>query len=89
MKFDVLLKVFPVSPVAPLVGAWIEIRWTKQRNHAAPVAPLVGAWIEISHGTGYGISLRVAPLVGAWIEILITGIVQAIPQRRSPRGSVD
>ena len=56
--------------VAPLVGAWIEIKC------AIPViimfflvAPLVGAWIEIIY-PDQSLSLQnVAPLVGAWIEI--------------------
>ena len=33
--------------VAPLVGAWIEIRAESERDIAVAVAPLVGAWIEI------------------------------------------
>ena len=57
-------------PVAPLVGAWIEIShgiiYLKRTN----VAPLVGAWIEIKmHQNCVRLSF-VAPLVGAWIEIL-------------------
>lgn len=34
--------------VAPLVGAWIEIRAESERDIAVAVAPLVGAWTEIS-----------------------------------------
>ena len=33
--------------VAPLVGAWIEIRNKFLHNIDTFVAPLVGAWIEI------------------------------------------
>ena len=34
--------------VAPLVGAWIEIKGVSVRNgKLIGVAPLVGAWIEI------------------------------------------
>ena len=33
--------------VAPLVGAWIEIRAESERDIAVAVASLVGAWIEI------------------------------------------
>ena len=33
--------------VAPLVGAWIEIKVFKSHVQTFPVAPLVGAWIEI------------------------------------------
>ena len=36
--------------VAPLVGAWIEIRFAFVVATSAAVAPLVGAWIEITHG---------------------------------------
>ena len=35
--------------VAPLVGAWIEIRIRYTTLLAQLVAPLVGAWIEIVH----------------------------------------
>ena len=39
-------------PVAPLVGAWIEIAsWPPWRADTS-VAPLVGAWIEIPKDTG-------------------------------------
>ena len=38
---------FVMGAVAPLVGAWIEIREIKQERVHYPVAPLVGAWIEI------------------------------------------
>ena len=33
--------------VAPLVGAWIEIKLVNMFCQALHVAPLVGAWIEI------------------------------------------
>ena len=33
--------------VAPLVGAWIEIRRSSTTYELGEVAPLVGAWIEI------------------------------------------
>ena len=35
------------SAVAPLVGAWIEIRVSTSGVWIVRVAPLVGAWIEI------------------------------------------
>ena len=38
------------TSVAPLVGAWIEIRFAFVVATSAAVAPLVGAWIEITHG---------------------------------------
>ena len=34
--------------VAPLVGAWIEIKYVVLNSALVYVAPLVGAWIEIS-----------------------------------------
>ena len=34
-------------PVAPLVGAWIEINFVHYAGEEIYVAPLVGAWIEI------------------------------------------
>ena len=46
-EYNVIIK----NPllVAPLVGAWIEIRDKAQfEQHVCSVAPLVGAWIEIS-----------------------------------------
>ena len=59
----------PTVIVAPLVGAWIEIRIFWRRAGLQSVAPLVGAWIEIYDKLSDGIIELVAPLVGAWIEI--------------------
>ena len=36
------------SLVAPLVGAWIEIKKSNKEIIRKNVAPLVGAWIEIN-----------------------------------------
>ena len=55
--------------VAPLVGAWIEIRKKEVEAAIFDVAPLVGAWIEIYVGQMTFQIVYVAPLVGAWIEI--------------------
>ena len=33
--------------VAPLAGAWIEIRVVRVHHEQNSVAPLAGAWIEI------------------------------------------
>ena len=55
--------------VAPLVGAWIEIKSSGREHDKYIVAPLVGAWIEISIRVGSSYPFDVAPLVGAWIEI--------------------
>ena len=38
-----------MEPVAPLVGAWIEITRIGYSLLTGLVAPLVGAWIEIGH----------------------------------------
>ena len=56
-------------PVAPLVGAWIEIFLPFVGCRMVNVAPLVGAWIEMSTNGDTAPSAKVAPLVGAWIEI--------------------
>ena len=55
--------------VAPLVGAWIEIKNIQRVSPLAYVAPLVGAWIEINAVKAIWKEYGVAPLVGAWIEI--------------------
>ncbi len=57
-------------PVAPLVGAWIEMINLYVRHLLTNVAPLVGAWIEILAECIDAHAMRVAPLVGAWIEII-------------------
>ena len=55
--------------VAPLAGAWIEIKkWTLMYNKRV-VAPLAGAWIEIFDKKLKKQRFTVAPLAGAWIEI--------------------
>ena len=55
--------------VAPLVGAWIEIKKQSEVDKQIAVAPLVGAWIEIAIFPSAYCAITVAPLVGAWIEI--------------------
>ena len=56
--------------VAPLVGAWIEIKIQQEESGSrCDVAPLVGAWIEIDFLLSLCQEYGVAPLVGAWIEI--------------------
>ena len=37
----------PERFVAPLAGAWIEIRFRVKASRGIEVAPLAGAWIEI------------------------------------------
>ena len=75
--------------VAPLVGAWIEIRNLSTLTKNLDVAPLVGAWIEIINRSCKRRYIPVAPLVGAWIEIKEEGGSVNGRRRRSPRGSVD
>ena len=58
-----------ICGVAPLVGAWIEIKLVWNKVQSMIVAPLVGAWIEIVEQIGRSFQTKVAPLVGAWIEI--------------------
>ena len=74
--------------VAPLAGAWIEIRSRFRCPISRIVAPLAGAWIEIEMGDEADDASKVAPLAGAWIEI-ITIARHTMKQSRSPCGSVD
>ena len=57
--------------VAPLAGAWIEIRSPRLPFSLSVVAPLAGAWIEIFRMASMSILGDVAPLAGAWIEIVL------------------
>ena len=57
------------DPVAPFVGAWIEILTFFSILSRKAVAPFVGAWIEIFAYTPAFLPALVAPFVGAWIEI--------------------
>ncbi len=57
-------------PVAPFMGAWIEITYLMQIFCLNKVAPFMGAWIEIvSTGKLSSSPTTVAPFMGAWIEI--------------------
>ena len=47
--------------VAPLAGAWIEMRCNIARFCACIVAPLAGAWIEISAFRGSRLSIASLP----------------------------
>ena len=53
LKYHVNLKHCPVSLVAPLAGAWIEIINRIARRKQKIVAPLAGAWIEITVSKTY------------------------------------
>ena len=77
------------SLVAPLVGAWIEIKKSNKEIIRKNVAPLVGAWIEIIHEECDEMAGVVAPLVGAWIEINIHITLQFRDKSRSSCRSVD
>ena len=59
------------APVAPHVGAWIEIASRKESIYCLEVAPHVGAWIEIYKGVYFNPLCCVAPHVGAWIEMIM------------------
>ena len=76
--------------VAPLVGAWIEIKPLIYKALRAIVAPLVGAWIEIVvHNISY-IYTSVSLLSwerGLKYKIRLNKIINRF--RRSSRGSVD
>ena len=50
--------IYKAFRVAPLVGAWIEIRSTASSVVSSLVAPLVGAWIEIMISKHFCISSR-------------------------------
>ena len=65
------------ASVAPLVGAWIEIKSEIYKLLYVSVAPLVGAWIEMLNSQWAKKPATVAPLVGAWIEIMLFMSVSA------------
>ena len=69
LKYTLPDDVRNIKPVAPLVGAWIEIDLCIRKGPGINVAPLVGAWIEIFKILIMLFLVSVAPLVGAWIEI--------------------
>ena len=75
--------------VAPLAGAWIEIKENKSNTNPVIVAPLAGAWIEIMVIIYHILRNMVAPLAGAWIEIGPVCRREVVRGGRSPRGSVD
>ena len=75
--------------VAPLVGAWIEIKKQSEVDKQIAVAPLVGAWIEISLHLSSILSGGVAPLVGAWIEMYSSISLSKMATCRSSCRSVD
>ena len=78
-----------MEPVAPPVGAWIEI-WKGRR--AVPgyrVAPPVGAWIEISEEELKQQKEQSLPPWERGLKFLKKWVEKQVMLRRSPRGSVD
>ena len=73
-----------IRPVAPLVGAWIEICEIIFLERILEVAPLVGAWIEILLDIIPIIVIIVAPLVGAWIEIPFADTIEKFSKLSLP-----
>ena len=74
--------------VAPLAGAWIEIKVSEETVTESYVAPLAGAWIEINLSSDGLLIVMSLPLRERGLKFL--------SQRsnlhlfcRSPRGSVD
>ena len=47
LKYTYTMLTIVSESVAPLVGAWIEIKLSQTELSEESVAPLVGAWIEI------------------------------------------
>ena len=47
--------------VAPLAGAWIEMKIANNKLLAQKVAPLAGAWIEIARAVSKGYLMRSLP----------------------------
>ncbi len=89
LKYGVARSVEDAFKVAPLVGAWIEIKNLVLGKVGHLVAPLVGAWIEISKCGITSLIFFVAPLVGAWIEIIGRLVREPELKCRTPRGCVD
>ena len=74
--------------VAPLAGAWVEMRLPLTVVYRLSVAPLAGAWVEIGVSSNCQRHRPVAPLAGAWVEILSGCSLARSFLGRSPRGSV-
>jgi len=77
-----------LPPVAPRVGAWIEIRMPLLVALQCRVAPRVGAWIEIRAAR---IGTRRSTSRPAWARGLKYALRVSVPdaRRRAPRGRVD
>ena len=61
--------------VAPLTGAWIEIRNGSRSAGTLGVAPLAGAWIEIAvRAVDFEDAGGSPPSRGAWIEMPVLAL---------------
>ena len=78
-----------IVPVAPHMGAWIEIIRGLLEPDTFTVAPHMGAWIEISLKPLSLVTYYVAPHMGAWIEI--NSLIYNLNSEtcRTPHGCVD
>ena len=81
-------KSFPAS-VAPLVGAWIEIRCIPVVRPFYRSLPLWERGLKSPYNAIAAAASDVAPLVGAWIEMDLTNQLMTLQLSRSPCGSVD
>ncbi len=85
-KAGLVLSIFAV---APLAGAWIEIKSVFELDIVNRSLPSRERGLKLISSVAEEISSLVAPLAGAWIEIFNTAVIESVMVRRSPRGSVD
>ena len=88
LKFRCRIQIRPVSLVAPLVGAWIEISFLLGYFLFLAVAPLVGAWIEIMFDKLYFFIFVSLPLWERGLKCCVL-FARRFCFSRSPCGSVD
>ena len=77
-----------ISAVAPLAGAWIEIRYCCSEFKERSVAPLAGAWIEMTNEEDAETVKRSLPSRERGLK---SAVMEEAAERlsRSPRGGVD
>ena len=87
MKYSKFILFYDICPVAPLVGAWVEISGDQNCICSRSVAPLVGAWVEIEITYENNIPSESLP---SWERGLKSPDLKkhGRKQSRSPRGSV-
>ena len=78
-----------IFKVAPLVGAWIEIKYGQCISTIFPSHPLWVRGLKSIFLTYTNCTKQVAPLVGAWIEIDFGNNSYIRSFRRTPCGCVD